>query len=341
MSGKLRLGKTADSRTRRKLNVVEDANKAVLLQQVLSEQKDFANYLLLKGFSTTTTNRYIRDAENFIEWIKKENVETETVSYADVLHYIQHKRSTVKQRTISIHVNSIKHFYNYLNTTGQVADNPTTQIEVKGIKRKILYHTLNKQELESLYNKFELPKEDDPNKNQNWFKTAVLAAKRNKVILGLMIYQGLNSSEIRTLTVKDMKLREGKIYVAGTRRSNERELNLEAHQILDIMEYTLQTRNELLKQTKKQSDKLFTSTGNGEGFNNVMQKLMSKLNKINSKITSAKQIRASVITQWLKLYNLRQVQYMAGHRYVSSTESYLINDLEDLQDDITKFHPTH
>jgi len=339
MSGKLRLGKTADSRTRRKLNVVEDANKLLLLQQTLSEQKDFVSYLLLKGFSTTTTNRYTKDAENFIQWIKKENVETETVSYADILHYIQHKRNTVKQRTISTHVNSIKHFYNYLNTTGQVTDNPTTQIEIKGIKRKILYHTLNKQELESLYNNFELPKADDPNKNQNWFKTSVLAAKRNKVILGLMIYQGLNSNEIRSLTVTDIKLREGKIYIAGTRRSNERELNLESHQILDMMEYTLQTRNELLKQTKKKSDKLFTSTGNGEGFNNVMQKLMKKLNKINSKITSANQIRTSVITQWLKLYNLRQVQYMAGHRYVSSTESYLINDLEDLQDDITKYHP--
>jgi integrase/recombinase XerD len=30
---------------------------------------------------------------------------------------------------------------------------------------------------------------------------------------------------------------------------------------------------------------------------------------------------------------------MAGHRYVSSTEAYLINDLEDLQDDIEKYHP--
>ena len=341
MSGKLRLGKTADSRTRRKLNVVEDANKDLLLRQVLSEQKDFANYLLLKGFSTSTTSRYIKDAENFVEWIKKENVETETASYADVLHYIQHKRATVKQRTISIHVNSIKHFYNYLNTTGQVADNPTTQIEIKGIKRKILYHTLNKQELESLYNNFGLPKTEAPNKNQNLSKTAVLATKRNKVILGLMIYQGLNSNEIRTLTVADLKLREGKIYVAGARRSNERELNLEAHQVLEIMEYTLQTRNELLQQTKKESDKLFISIGSGEGFNNLMQKLLIKIKKTNSKITSVKQIRTSVITQWLKLYNLRQVQYMAGHRYVSSTESYLVNDLEDLQDDITKFHPTH
>jgi hypothetical protein len=35
------------------------------------------------------------------------------------------------------------------------------------------------------------------------------------------------------------------------------------------------------------------------------------------------------------------VQYMAGHRYVSSTENYLVNDIEDLQDDITKYHPTN
>jgi integrase/recombinase XerD len=33
------------------------------------------------------------------------------------------------------------------------------------------------------------------------------------------------------------------------------------------------------------------------------------------------------------------VQCLAGHRYVSSTEAYLINDLEDLTEDIAKFHP--
>lgn len=339
MSGKIRLGKTADSRTRKKLNVVADADHALLLNQLLSNQKDFADYLLLKGFSTSTTKRYIKDAENFVQWLNQENVTIETASYTDVLHYIQQKKGIVKQRTICIHVNSIKHFYNYLNSTEQVIENPTTQIEIKGVKRKILYHTLNKQELESLYNNFELPKADDPNKNQNWFKTAVLAAKRNKVILGLMIYQGLNSHEISNLLMADIKLREGKIYIAGTRRSNERELQLEAHQILDMMEYTLQTRTELLTQTKKTSDKVFMSTGSGNGFSNLMLQLMNKVNKINSKITTAKQIRTSVITQWLKLYNLRQVQYMAGHRYVSSTESFLVNDVEDLQTDIEQFHP--
>ncbi len=52
-----------------------------------------------------------------------------------------------------------------------------------------------------------------------------------------------------------------------------------------------------------------------------------------------KQLRTSVITHWLKNYNLREVQYMAGHRYVSSTEAYQINDLDDLIEDIGKYHP--
>ena len=42
------------------------------------------------------------------------------------------------------------------------------------------------------------------------------------------------------------------------------------------------------------------------------------------------QLRQSVITEWLKEKGLRQVQYMAGHRYVSNTERYLTTNLQDL-----------
>lgn len=338
MSGKIKLGKTRDSRTRRKAKT-QDAEAVLKLQQELKKQTDFTNYLLMKGFSTSTVQRFVKDTEYFLQWAEKENVPIENASYADVLHFIQGKREKVKQRTISIQINSLKHYFNFLATTGQAGENPTTQIQIRGIKRKTLYDILKKSELESLYNNFELPKEDDPNKNQNWFKTAVLAAKRNKVIVGLMMYQGLTVYELGTLTEKDVKLREGKIFIAGSRRSEERILTLESLQILDIMEYQLKTRNEILQQTKKQSDNFFVSTGTSEHFNNTMQKLMQKLHKQNSKVTSAKQIRASVITHWLKLYNLRQVQYMAGHRFVSSTEAYLVNDLDDLLEDVNKFHP--
>ena len=339
MSGKIRLGKTKDSRTRKQQVKAVNVAEVEKLMRQLKDQREFAGYLLRKGYSTSTTKRYVIDAETFIKWTEKENVPILQVSYPDVLHYIQGKRNTVKQRTLSTHINSIKHYFNFLAITGQAIENPTTQIRIKGVKRRMLYHILSKQELESLYNNFEIPDKNDPNRNQNWFKTSQLASKRNKVILGLMIYQGMGTTELGRLTEKDLKLREGRIYIPGSRKSNERELKLEAHQVLDIMEYKLKTRNEILALTGKQSESLFVSAGKSLHFRSIISKLIKKLCKQNNKVSSIKQVRTSVITHWLKIYNLRQVQYMAGHRYVSSTEAYLVNDIEDLLEDIGKYHP--
>jgi integrase/recombinase XerD len=63
------------------------------------------------------------------------------------------------------------------------------------------------------------------------------------------------------------------------------------------------------------------------------------IKKDNPEILHPKQIRASVITYWLKNHNLRQVQYMAGHKYVSSTERYQLNNLFKLQGEVNKYHP--
>jgi len=57
------------------------------------------------------------------------------------------------------------------------------------------------------------------------------------------------------------------------------------------------------------------------------------------RLNNMAQIRASVITNWLQHYNLREVQYMAGHKYVSSTERYRTDNLEDLQKELEKYHP--
>jgi integrase/recombinase XerD len=63
-----------------------------------------------------------------------------------------------------------------------------------------------------------------------------------------------------------------------------------------------------------------------------------QLSKKDCKISIA-EIRASVITNWLQHYNLREVQYMAGHKFVSSTERYRTDNLEDLQKELEKYHP--
>lgn len=67
--------------------------------------------------------------------------------------------------------------------------------------------------------------------------------------------------------------------------------------------------------------------------------LFKKLRRINHNVKDTKQIRASVITYWLQHHNIREVQYMAGHRYISSTERYVQDDLESLQEVIETLHP--
>lgn len=288
----------------------------------------FKNYLLSKGYSSQTSKSYNRGTLQYIVWAESQQIETEQSTYNDIVSYVQYlKNKGLQQHSIQQAVNSLKHYFKWVVKRELRNDNPTSNISIKGIKRRKLHNVLNKQELEKLYNDYKT------------IESESLAKKRNEIIVSLIVYQGLNSKELGRLTINDLKLREGKIYIAGTRNSNERSLKLESHQILDIMEYQLKTRMDILKETGKQTDLLFTSFGVSTKFGNIIYKLLPKLKKLNSDIVSVHQIRTSVITHWLKVHNLREVQYMAGHRYVSSTEAYLINDLEDLLEDINKYHP--
>ena len=161
-----------------------------------------------------------------------------------------------------------------------------------------------------------------------------------------MIYQGLGTDEVNRLLVKDVRLKEGIVFIAGTRKSNERTLELRPHQIMELMEYQLTVRSELQKLTTQSTELYFLpvpasgqKTISGNNGINIWKRLSEEIRKDNKRFINFLQIRTSVITHWLKQYNLRQVQYMAGHRYVSSTERYLVGQIEDLQADIDQYHP--
>ncbi|MEQ9403212.1 MAG: hypothetical protein RIM99_06495 [Cyclobacteriaceae bacterium] len=70
-----------------------------------------------------------------------------------------------------------------------------------------------------------------------------------------------------------------------------------------------------------------------------MHQVIATLKSIDPGVQSTHQLRTSVMVNWLKSHNLREVQYMAGHRYVSSTETYLVNDMEGLIEEVNQFHP--
>jgi site-specific recombinase XerD len=294
---------------------------------------DFTSYLKKRQFSHSTLNTSKRVISLYMEWVATEQLEPEEITYQELLGFMKHcSRKGVSQRTIQHYMNTIKHYYNHLEEENKIATNPVSSIEVKGVKRKVLYRIVAPHELHALYNQH--PSE-------------ALKERRNKVMLGLLVYQGMKTEELARLMVKDIKLREGKIDIPGSRKNNGRILPLESHQVMDMYDYVLQTRPEILKQVpkrksqqKQETDRLFINEGGSyKHFSNMMTQLMIRVRKINPQVKNAKQIRTSVITKWLKTHNLREVQYLAGHRYISSTEGYLQNDMEGLKEEINQFHP--
>jgi len=270
-------------------------------------------YLESKGLSSQFIAAIQKGVLHFISWCDQEQIQPENATQTELISYIRQLQiRKVKMHTIQGYLGHLKHYYKWLIATNQASENPAQHIQLKGIKRKTLHHIIPLPELEQLYQNF--PAE----------------YKRNRAMLGILIWQGATSGELQKLTANHLQLRAGNIKLPASKKSNERELQLHPSQILDLVNLQMQCQPE---------EKLFKTTNGGKHFSNVMAQLMGQIKAINPTIASAKQIRASVITHWLKIHNLRKVQYMAGHRYVSSTESYLINDLDDLQEDIEKYHP--
>ncbi|MFN9321151.1 MAG: tyrosine-type recombinase/integrase, partial [Chitinophagales bacterium] len=195
-------------------------------------------------------------------------------------------------------------YYNHLQIP-----NPTNLLNIRGTRKKILYKILSIEELNEFTYLYYNSYSDD---------------LRNNLILSLIVSQGLKLSEWKAIKIEDIDLIKGTIFISETRKSNQRKLSLQANQLGLLYAY--------LREKKENEELLFTSTPE-------LQKWAIKLRKLYPKFTDFKQIRASIITYWIQTEGLRKAQYKAGHRYISSTENYLSNDLESLKDDISQFHP--
>jgi integrase/recombinase XerD len=271
----------------------------------------------------------------YLQWLDQESIIPVQASYNDVLSFIDHcHKERMPSRVINRVLLAMRHYYNHLD----IAHNPAAGIVLKGRVRTIPHDLLSKEELETLYNQYQVIDE---------------RSQRNKTIFGLLVYQALTTEELHKLEEHHIRLKEGKITIPGGKHSNGRTLKLEATQILELHEYISITRPGILKelkakrpgrkpdQVKEENElhQLFISMNGSENIKVSLLNFMRALRKINPKIKSGKQIRQSIITEWLKEKDLRTVQYMAGHRYVSSTERYRSYNLQDLEAALTEHHP--
>lgn len=256
---------------------------------------------------------------------RKQNFDTiNTSELLKIVELLQKKYTLI---TVNNQLKTIEQYFEYLQSAGKRKDHPLKNFRIKTPKRTLITGFLTEEELQNIEKEF---------KKRKYKKGQFsLFGKRNQVILGLIIYQGLNTGSLRELQVKDIDLEKGMIRVpeATENRLKERVLPLEASQILELYKYITETRTELLQLSKtvRESEKLFILSEKTR-FSSITSEIRKQIN-----IESLQLIRNSRINLWLKQYNLREVQYKAGFRYLRSLEYFNQTELENLKQEIEKY----
>ena len=289
----------------------------------------FEEYRNKNGYSAKSIRVQNSHVNRLKIWCINQNISLEEISYNQALQFIDSERNRgILNQSIIREINSIRIYFDYLLEIGTVKQNIIKRIKIRHTGKKVIPEPLSPQQLVNIYRDFiNIPEWE--HKTQ----TTKELHKRNVVLLGLLIYQGLTSGETDKLETTHINLPEGKIYIPSTRKSNARSLKLQANQILPIKNYIEEFKpNPYLFPSKKQSD--------------MICKIVEQAKKKHPEIIDSRQIRTSVIMNWLKTNNpsgaghcIRQVQYMAGHKSIRSTEQYRNHDLTDLTKQLELFHP--
>jgi integrase/recombinase XerD len=317
---------------------------------ILGQQQQLTSYLQQKGFALDSCKMYSNYTGYFLTWLITQGITAEATTYNDLLRFINHCRKEGRSvKNTNLVLTALRHYYSMVQVDpDSYRDNPAANLYLKGEVQRIPHDLLEKEILDYLYEKYQTYNE---------------RTQRNKVILGLYIYQAIATDELKKLEPNHIKLKEGKIYIPGTKQTiskggrQARWLKLEAKQILDLQEYLLVTRPKIIDdiksgERKKQSTRkpdnintsalehqLFISLNGSDEIKTSVRFLMDDLRKINPSVKDAKQIRKSVITEWLKEKDIRIVQYMAGHSSISTTERYRAANVEELEEALKIHHP--
>jgi site-specific recombinase XerD len=292
----------------------------------------FKNYLKSEHYKTRTISEHCLNVERFINWFgSTDQQELAQLSVAQLVEYINVLQAKeLAAETINLQLRSIRKYYEYLESEGYIIPK-IENVKVKGVTKKVVIDPLEYSDLEQLYKDYSAYKKEqiEQLKESNLIrasKTCSKTALKRKVMLGFMVFQGLHSGELKRLEINHINNEDVTVYIMGSGKSKARQLLLQPLQMQALFMYLGSSTN----------DQMQLLSGN---LNNQTYDLFEELKGLNQKVQNGLHIRASVILHWLQLHGKRQTQYMIGHKWISSTEHYELQNLEELTNLLDEHHP--
>lgn len=272
--------------------------------------ENYFNYLRYeKRYSEHTITSYQKDLNNWMAFLKCNDLLFSDASYRDVRLFLQvcHDQSLART-TVGRMMSAIKMFYRFQVSEGVMSANPITLVKRgKGISTlpKFLYE----QEMEALFEAVD---------------TTDVLGVRNYALLELLYATGIRVAECCELRLSDVDLDGGMLRVFG-KGGKMRYVPLGEFVVSALNEYLVKARGELARRSKIETDIIFLnhrgSMLTDRGVRDILKRLTEKTSQ-NMKV-APHMIRHTFATHLLNNgADLTAVGELLGHANLSSTQIY-------------------
>lgn len=277
-----------------------------------------------EGLSENTRKAYGSDLAHFSAWLNRHGKALSAADSGEIEGYLAEKyRRHASERSTARLLSSLRKFYVFLVREGLAARDPTVSVDSPRLGRP-LPKTLTEADVEAL---LAAPDPDD------------LLGCRDRAMLEVLYATGLRVTELVSLRLGQVNLRQGVVRVVG-KGSKDRLVPLGEEAEEWIERYARTVRPVILK--GRQSDDLFV-TDRGAGMTRQAFWYLIKRHAFQAGIRkplSPHTLRHAFATHLLNHgADLRVVQMLLGHADLSSTQIYTHVAQERLKDLHARCHP--
>ena len=279
---------------------ITNLNSEILIDNFIDE------LWLEKGLSKNTLTAYRKDIQTFSNWYKGNSLlEVERV---DLLDYLADRlKQGFSSRSTARSLSSLRAFYSHLTVRHNLKEDPTSRVESPKLGRS-LPKTLSEEEVERL---IQAPDVDDD------------IGLRDRAMLELIYACGLRVSELISLDILNINLRQGVIRVIG-KGEKERLVPMGEEALHWIERYINKSRPNLIKADNKITEVFLSKRGKAMTRQTFWYRLKeyAQLASINKEL-SPHTLRHAFATHLINHgADLRTVQLLLGHSSLSTTQIY-------------------